>query len=70
MINILLRRIVIRRDIKHRIININNDFRFYTDIIDEFLINEFINNKNKKYLTSIRKIIMETEKTKELNEKN
>ena len=69
MLNILFRRIVIRRDIKRRIININNDFRFYTDIIDEFLINEFINNKNKKYLTSIRRIIMKAEKTKELNEK-
>ena len=68
MINILLRRIVIRRNLKQRIILIDNNFHFFIDIIEEILRNEFINNKNKKYLTDIRLKIMKAKKSKELNE--
>ena len=68
MINILLRRIVIRRNLKQKIILIDNDFHFFIDIIEEILRNEFINNKNKKYLTDIKFKIMKAEKSKELNE--
>ena len=71
MINILLRRIVIRRNLKQKINLIDNDFHFFIDIIEEILRNEFINNlinKNKKYLTDIRLKIMKAKKSKELNE--
>ena len=45
MSNILFRRIGIWRNIKKRVFSLKNDFKFYLDIIDEFLNNEFINNK-------------------------
>ena len=68
MFNTLFRRIVIKRNVIHSIINISNDFYFYIDIIDSFLNNEFIDNKNKKYLTNIRKKLKKKEKTIGINE--
>ena len=58
MFNTLFRRIVIRRNVNRRIKLINNDFSFYIDIIDEFLGNDFITNKNKIYLVNMRNEII------------
>jgi hypothetical protein len=58
MFNTLFRRIVIRRNVNRRIKHINNDFSFYIDIIDEFLGNDFITNKNKIYLVNMRNEII------------
>ena len=54
MCNILFRRIAIRKNIYKRILLIKNDFKFYFDVIDEYLNSEFINNNNKKYLRMTR----------------
>ena len=57
MLNALFKRIVVRRNIYKKINRIKNDFNFYIDIIDEFLRNEFISIKNKKYLMILREKI-------------
>ena len=62
MSNILIRRIVIRKHINKKVLLINNDFTFYIHIIDEFLENEFISNKNKNYLMKTRKNILNAQK--------
>ena len=54
MSNILFARIAIWRNIKNRVRFIKDDFKFYLEIIDEFLNNEFINNNNKRYLRKTR----------------
>ena len=58
MSNILFKRIGIGRKIIKIVKHIRKDFNFFIDIIDEFLMNDFINNKNKKYLIKIKKIIL------------
>ena len=64
MSNILLRRIGIWRNIINRILLLKNDFKFYIDIIDEFLNNEFINNNNKKYLRQVKNNLLKAQKNK------
>lgn len=54
MLNVLFNRIVIRRNLRKKINHITNNFNLYIGVIDEFLGNEFINNKNKKYLKVLR----------------
>ena len=66
MLNTLFKRIVVRRNIWKKINRIKNDFNFYIDIIDEFLRNEFISIKNKKYLMILREKIRKKEKTIDL----
>ena len=61
MSNKLLRRIGIWRNIKNRTLLIKNDFRFYLDIIDEFLNNEFINNNNKRYLLETKENLLKAQ---------
>lgn len=62
MCNTLFRRIVIKRNLNRRMKYINNDFSFYIDIIDEFLRNEFITNKNKIYLMNMKIEILKRNK--------
>ena len=62
MSNILFRRIGIWRNIKNRVLSLKNDFKFYLNIIDEFLNNEFINNKNKNYLMQTKNNILKVQK--------
>ena len=64
MSNILFRRIGIGRNIKNRVLLIKDDFKFYFDIIDEFLNNEFINNNNKIYLRKTRRNLLKAKKVK------
>ena len=54
MTNILFRRIIIWRNIRKRILILKSQFKFYQDIIEELLDNEFINNNNKRYLNQIK----------------
>ena len=61
MSNILFRRIGIWRNIKERVFSLKNDFKFYLDIIDEFLINEFISNNNKHYLMQTKKNLLKAQ---------
>ena len=61
MSNILFRRIGIWRNIKKRVFSLKNDFKFYLDIIDEFLNNEFINNNNKHYLKQTKKNLLKAQ---------
>ena len=61
MSNILFRRIGIWRNIKERVFSLKNDFKFYLDIIDEFLNNEFINNNNKHYLMQTKKNLLKAQ---------
>ena len=58
MSNVLFKRIGIGRNIIKIAKYIRKDFNFFIDIIDEFLMSEFINNKNKKYILKIKKIII------------
>ena len=62
MSNILFIRIGIWRNIKKRVRFIKDDFKFYLEIIDEFLENEFINNNNKRYLRKTRDNLLKTQK--------
>ena len=64
MSNILLRRIGIWRNIINKVLLLKNDFKFYIDIIDEFLNNEFINNNNKKYLRQVKNNLLKAQKNK------
>ena len=61
MSNKLLRRIGIWRNIKNRTLLIKSDFKFYLDIIDEFLSNEFINNNNKRYLLETKENLLKAQ---------
>ena len=58
MSNILFRRIGIWRNIKQKVLFLKDDFKFYLDIIDKFLDNQFINNNNKYYLKQTRNNIL------------
>jgi len=62
MSNVLFRRIGIRRNIKNLVLHIKKEFKFYINVIDEFLQNEFINNKNKKYLNETKRNILKSQK--------
>ena len=62
MSNILFIRIGIWRNIKNKVRFIKDDFKFYLEIIDEFLNNEFINNNNKRYLRKTRDNLLKAQK--------
>ena len=62
MSNILFIRIGIWRNIKNKVRFIKDDFKFYLEIIDEFLNNEFINNNNKRYLRKTRYNLLKAQK--------
>ena len=61
--NTLFRRIGIRQgNVIKRVLKLKKDFKFYIEVIDEFLGNEFISNKIKKYLMKTKKNILKVQK--------
>ena len=62
MCNILLRRLAIWRNICKRILQVKDDFKFYLNVIDEYLNSEFINNNNKNYLRITRRNLLSAQK--------
>ncbi len=54
MTNKLFIRIIIWRNIRKRILILKSQFKFYQDIIEELLDNDFINNNNEHYLNQIK----------------
>ena len=57
MVNELFERICINTKIKQRFRYLNEEYKFFNDIINMLLSNEFITIKNKKYLKIIKNII-------------